>query len=410
MKHGADASLSDRFGQTPLLNASKRGHTVIIRYLIEAGAAVNDGSIHEAARELRSEAIQLLLDNGHDPDFPSVNHDGRCALAELCLHASDFTTPVSKIRQTIDVLVAGNCDLTIKSQEKPIIFHALDNPTSSTGVTKALLASGIWRLINQEYNLYTNSGTVYSPTKYIEKELALSPNDQWPELLRILRANGCKDVFYKIDGPQPPDMIGAPNGIITEERRRKTREQRLREQTEDHNIALKRERDIAEQQELLRKRAHALHIQHEQESAEQRDTATENSADLQRRLDAEAATQRQRITETQRTADLAHQRILNQLRLDTTEKEGRLQLEFQKSSVKLQQSVLDARMSAESRRVMELEAAHDRQHQRDVDVISRQERLLTMKKGVMIEENRGSNGAETASAQKVIGYNETDLD
>ncbi|OAX80957.1 hypothetical protein ACJ72_04705 [Emergomyces africanus] len=410
IQHGADVSICDSYGRTPLLYASRRGQVATMRHLLNANAGVDDGSIHEAARELHSEAVRLLIDYGHDPNFPSMAHDGRSALAELCLNApADSATSFGKLRQTIDILVTGKAELTSERGHKPLLMHALDNPTGCTNVTKALLASGLWRRINDEKNFYSQDGFVFSPTMYIAKGLQKSSKEYVPDLLHILKTNGCKDVFYKQDGPQPPDMIGAPQDILEEERRRKARERRLQEQNEEHQLALKRETEAAEQQNLLMKKTHSLRIQQDREAAENRDAATANSATLQLRLEATAAEQRQRIADQQRKADLQQQVALNQARLGTAREEGRLQIEFQKSSAAIQQGVIDGRVQSESRRLKELEAANERQYKRDTELLSRQERAMANRKAMM-EDGKGFALPAINEPQRRIGQGDLSPD
>ncbi|KAG5301587.1 ankyrin repeat protein [Histoplasma ohiense] len=386
IQHGADVSICDIYGRTPLLYASKRGQVATLRHLLSANPGVDDGSIHEAARGLHADAVKLLLDYGHDPNFPSMAHDGRSALGELCLNAAaDSATSFGKLRQTIDILVAGKAELISDRGRKPLLMHALDNPTGCTNVTKALLAGGLWRRVNDEKNLYSQDGFVFSPTMYLTKGLQNSSKEYVPDLLHILKANGCKDVFYKQEGPQPPDMVGAPQDILEEERRRKARERRLEEQEEEHQLALKREMEVAEQQNLVMKKAHTLRIQQDREVAENRDASTANSAALQLRLEATAAAQRQGIADQQRHADLQQQRALNQIRLEATKEEGRLQIEFQKTSATIQQNVFDGRVQAESRRLKELETANERQYKRDTELLSRQERAMASRKAMMAD-------------------------
>ncbi|EEP82301.1 predicted protein [Uncinocarpus reesii 1704] len=289
IQHGADASRCDKDGRSSLLYATRKNQIKSMRFLIEGGAAVDDGSLHEAARALNLDAIQLLLSYGHDPNFPSMLHDGRCAMANLCLCASDVGLPVSRIRKAIDTLVSGKADLRDQSQGKPVLLHALDNPKSCVRITTALLASGMWKIINDESNLYTADKSVYSPSMYIKKCLQKSPREHAPQLLYILQAHGCKDVYYRLSGPQPPDMVNAPPEIAAEENRRQIRAKRLQEEEEDHQIRLKQNDDIAKQQNVLMTRTHNLRIQHDRQIADEREATTERSAKHQLRLEAESA-------------------------------------------------------------------------------------------------------------------------
>lgn len=381
-----------------------------MRHLIESGAILDDGSLHEAAKALQPGAVELLLTYGHNPDFPSMQHDGRCALAELCINASVTDVPIIRVRQTIDTLIRGEANLTIHSQGKPLILLALDNRTSCVSITTALLASGLWKTINQEFNLYSVHGYVYSPTAYISKNLSDSPAEDASQLLHILKSNNCKDVFYKKEGPQPADMVGAPPEILAEEKRRKSRIQRIQEQEEDHQLSLKRERDIASQQQEITTRTHNLRLLQDREASDEREAATERSARLQFRLEAESAAQRQRFADQQRTSELEQQRALNQLRLETAERQNRLQIEHDNSILGNQRSLLDSKTTAESRRIQEFEAANQRQYERDSELLSRQERLFTERKAAM-GTNEVDNGLSAAPAeQRSLTYSGTELD
>ncbi|EGE04420.1 hypothetical protein TEQG_03622 [Trichophyton equinum CBS 127.97] len=414
IQHGAVVSVMDKHGVTPLINASKRGQLTTMHCLIDAGAMIDDGSLHEASRELQSSAVQLLLDHGHNPNFPSMLHDGRCALAELCFKAESPGTSLVKTRQTIDVLISGKADLAIQSQGKPLIYHAIDNPASCISTTTALLASKMWRLINNDFNHYTYDGYVYSPSTYVSRCLAQSPSEYAPELLRILKANGCKDVFYKCEGPQPPDMVGAPAEVIAEEKRRKNRLQRMQEQEEDHQISLQRERDAADQQHQIMARTHQLRTLHDRETADERDAAAERSNRLQLRLEAETAAQRQRFAAQQQLADQEQLRMMNQLRLEAAERQGRLQIENDKIMANTQHNLLEAKMAVESRRIKELEAANERQYHRDSDLLLRQERVLADRKAVMVASlaasGVGESGLPTPEPQRQLTYTGSELD
>jgi hypothetical protein len=72
----------------PRSNYSCMGHkihnVVDIASLIYAGTKVEDDTLYIAARSLNTEAINLLIQIGHDPSKPSIEHQGRSPLAGLC--------------------------------------------------------------------------------------------------------------------------------------------------------------------------------------------------------------------------------------------------------------------------------------------------------------------------------------
>ncbi|EAS32314.3 uncharacterized protein CIMG_03338 [Coccidioides immitis RS] len=410
--HGADVSRGDAAGKTPLFYASRRNQIDIIRHLIDAGATVDDGSLHEAAQALSPDAVQLLISYGHDPNFPSMLHDGRCALANLSLHASDARLPVSGIRKTIDALIAGKADLRAQSQGKSLLFHALDNLGACVHVTTALLASGMWKLINDSCNIFTSNNYVYSPSMYIKKNLQSSPRELGPQLLHILKAHNCRDVYYRLTSPQPPDMVNAPPEIMAEESRRQARVKRLQDQEEEHQMQLRQNEDLANQQDILMTRTHNLRIQHDRELADEREANAERFAKQQLRLDAESAAQRSRLAQQNRMLEFEHTKTLSQLRLQALEQQGRLQIANAQEVARIEQELVDKKLTTEIQRIRELEAANDRQYKRDADILCRQERLWAERKGIM-SEDRGitpGNASGTMSPVKGLTYQGAELD
>src|SRR6266536_3454405 len=102
---GAKVNVADPDGVTPLAMASRLGNADIMELLLKAGAECNDGSLHDAARGLRCDAIRVLIEYGHEPDYPSVLHDGRSALAELCLNAVLYSPEPADMEDAIVCLV-----------------------------------------------------------------------------------------------------------------------------------------------------------------------------------------------------------------------------------------------------------------------------------------------------------------
>ncbi|KAL7934265.1 hypothetical protein V8C35DRAFT_302163 [Trichoderma chlorosporum] len=246
---GADVDAMDFLGRTPMAMVTHLSGDVAIQMmasLLAAEPSKDDGSLHNAARDLNLAAVKVLMEAGHDPDFPSPLHNGRSALGEVCLHGSDAgeLTPEQerKMQKVMTFLVDSGSDLTIKLDGKSILYLCFDahDPVSTT---RALLKSGMWKNINKQFNQYADETFVYSPTMYVTKVLASL--DAHDELLSVLRASRATDVYYAKEGSQPEGAVGLPEDMEVRERIRKARTERLAEESQDFAIALARKREIA---------------------------------------------------------------------------------------------------------------------------------------------------------------------
>jgi hypothetical protein len=244
LKHGAKVSARDVYDRSALFYASRNGNTETIASILKAKPGPNDGSLQEAARELHAPAIKLLIKGGHHPDFTSTKHDGRTALAELALCCASSPSD-ERIDDTIDALSTGKVDPLKKCRGKNPLYLALENP-SPFAIVKKLLERIYWKYINDPNNLYVEDNILYSPTMYVTKGfLALSEADA-EGLLRLLRDHNAEDVYYASEGQdQPPDSVGMPEKMAEFERKKKAREEKLRQQDEDHDRALTRETEAA---------------------------------------------------------------------------------------------------------------------------------------------------------------------
>ncbi|PFH60436.1 hypothetical protein XA68_10950 [Ophiocordyceps unilateralis] len=253
--HGADGDAIDSQGRTSLCMAATAGGDVAVQLmtiLLVAEPSKDDGSLHNAARNLNLPAVRLLVQAGHDPDFPSPLHGGRSALGEVCLHGSDGGEMTAlrerAMLKVMGLLMSGNSDLTIKSNDMPFLllcFEAADPVVT----TRALLKSGMWKHVNKPFNRFTFGDYTYSPTMYITK--VMGPSSVNDQLLEVLRASRAMDMFYASEGPQPDGAVGLPEEVEAEDRARKARLSRIAMESEDFSIAMACKRQLADVEQQI---------------------------------------------------------------------------------------------------------------------------------------------------------------
>ncbi|KAH7031482.1 uncharacterized protein B0I36DRAFT_268468 [Microdochium trichocladiopsis] len=252
---GAEVDTADFVGNSPLSMASAIGGDLSIQImsnLLAAGASKNDGSLHNAARDLNLQAIQVLMEYEHDPDFPSPIHGGRSALGELCRHAAD-NGPIAGAREkamerAIEFLLKNDTDITLQIEGKTVLHLALESADPLT-TTKVLLRAGMWKHVNKPFNQYSDGTFIYSPTMYVQRVL---PDSEFKApLTTLLRNNRGTDVYYAVQGPQPDDAVGMPTHIQVEEQERRARVERHRKEAEEHLLAVQRSKELAAVQQQI---------------------------------------------------------------------------------------------------------------------------------------------------------------
>lgn len=246
---GAEADATDATGNTPLTTATRIGGDVgtsMMRSILAAEPFKNDGSLHNAARDLNLPAVEALFEAGHELDFPSSLHGGRSALAELCLnaaHAGPLTVSQEKaMEKVMTYLITHGTDLTLHSAGKSPLLLAFDS-LDPVPTTRSLLKVGMWKHLNNPFNHHTHDNHVFSPTQYLLRLRSKSPSTS--PLLSLLYANRATDSFYALTGPQPPDATNPPPDILAVERARQSRLDARAAAEEDHRLQLSRAKESA---------------------------------------------------------------------------------------------------------------------------------------------------------------------
>ncbi|KAK7705555.1 hypothetical protein SLS64_007922 [Diaporthe eres] len=283
----ARVSVKDRFGRSALFYASRVGNVLAMKALIKAKSRVNDGSLQEAARNLHSEAVQLLRKAGHSSNYPSSDkyHDGRDSLQELALMARPSQSQAGQLEDTIKALASIDKEDKIEvlrdsstSGHKNALFLALDNQDDGCWlVCKALLDVVMWKVVDKEANTYcvldpeTGVKHYLSPTMYIKMGLSYGQEKHKGALLKLLYRMRCADRFYAEYGrEQPPGVVGMPEHIAKEELKRKEQEQKLIQEDEKHKRAMMRKEHEADAQREMERLHHEEKLLHQREMEEQK--------------------------------------------------------------------------------------------------------------------------------------------
>ncbi|KAI0132448.1 hypothetical protein BJ170DRAFT_575934 [Xylariales sp. AK1849] len=308
---GAEVDVTDATGRSPLSIASAIGGDLAITMmsnLLAAGASRNDGSLHNAARELNLQALQILVEYKHDPDFPSPQHGGRSALGELCLHAAgsgEITALREKAMEKAINFLLIDSDITLHSDGKSVLLLALES-TDPLTTTKVLLRAEMWKYVNKPFNQYTDGKFTYSPTQYVAR--LLPQTDLTTELLKLLKQNRGTDVFYANSGPQPEDAVGMPSYIQQEEHARKTRLARQAKENEDLAHAIARNKELAAVQAQIWANQAELEEAHKKRSHNADLTAIQDRASLEEELFAKALAQQR----AKQSLEVSHQQALTE--------------------------------------------------------------------------------------------------
>jgi hypothetical protein len=407
---GAKVAIQDDSGMTPLALASQGGNSTMMEYLLKYGADVDDGSLHDAARELRCDAMRVLIKHGHDPDYPSERHGGRSVLSELCFKAVDNNPSFEDLEEAVRCLIANGADIKQHSLNGKTLFHyALDSSDPMT-ILKALLKV-LWKVVNEDCYLFTDGQYTYSLTKYVEKGLSIGPAVQNQEVIALLKTKLAQDRIWanSMDAAQPEDYCGAPQDVQDEVNRRQALERRKSEMRDlaQFQVGLKRYEAIEESKILQMKTDEEN--RRELEKARTYERILENKADQQLRLEGRAELERQRLLRIRQSSEITHlekirdeqvstQRAIGEAKIETDQTEHMLQIEYLGARIKAQNDGARQLLAIEESGMQDKDRISQRQHEREMS------RLKTQK--TLVEKTQSlANNLRTAGVnQRQIGY------
>ena len=265
-----NVSAKDKFYRSALFFAAGNGDVRSTKILLQCKPRGNDGSLHEAARELHPEILSLLIKAGHDVNFTSTKHEGLTALGELAMYCNGKGSD-SRIERCIELLVRAKLDPGKRRRGKTVLYMALDNPEPYP-VTSALLERLMWKYITCEANIYHEGGLYYSPTMYLKKSgFFLGSERDKMAMIQLLKDHGAEDVYYAAEGMrQPPDALGMPASIAESERRRLKHEEDIQRMQQRHEESLRHQWELAQQRFQLQEANQQRYLRHEEERFEQR--------------------------------------------------------------------------------------------------------------------------------------------
>jgi ankyrin repeat protein len=373
LQRGADASLRDKSNRSALFYASSISNVSTVQVLAPH-ALKNDGSLHEAARCLQLDVAAVLIEHGHNSNFPSRLHQGRHALSELCLNGYITTASQrSKVGKLIRLFLDNGADPTFKARnEKSVILLALDNAYSALAISEALLETEVWEDLNNERHMYRDSsGVWYSPLKYVELVPCPSRALHKQDLLDLLRDKGCEPRFYSESAVQPPGAIGIPKSVARLVDRQKEHELTLKHEQERHEHTRTLEesshRDVLrrkhEQQESdLAAQTHA-HNHHQALEQQTHESAIRRVRDAERMKRGEKVAWHNLTMEQEHDASARRQALRDREAAATASAEGRL--------IEQRKTELDHRAGVERRMLKDKEDVYERNVKRQTDVMKR---------------------------------------
>ncbi|KAH0169792.1 hypothetical protein KCU67_g2917, partial [Aureobasidium melanogenum] len=260
VKHMSSDSVSvkDKFSRSALFFAAGNGDVRSTKALLKCRPRSNDGSLHEAARQLYPEILAMLLEAGHDPNFVSTIHDGLTPLGELATNC-DASERRNDLEVCLEQLKTHKVDVLKQWRGKTALFLAMDNPVAYP-VTSALLERLMNNYIDDERNIFRSKKLNFSPTMYLKKGNFAGDEASYWDLIELLQNHGAVDRFFA-DAElevQPKGAIGLPEPLRHAESERR-----------EHERKLKRAMDVHRQKLEMTQAEHMQRLEHDGQLEEQ---------------------------------------------------------------------------------------------------------------------------------------------
>jgi hypothetical protein len=394
---GANLDYTDEQGRTALEYATEVADVTSMSILINAGCEVADDALHIAARSLNADASMLLMQKGHDPSKPSVEHQGRSPLAELLVSAPFYAQNSSsqnmekEAKKTIQALIDGGARTQTRFPNSPngrsLLLHALDS-TEPYIMTKSFLDCGQFHHINADCNLFTDDGYTYSPTMYVAKGICRSNPASQYQLIALLKQYGATDRYWRNRGEQPEDMINPPIPIQRAEARRREEMEKRKLMIENLHFKNALKESEANHKLQLQGREHAVTISQIEENRHLKLQFLHNTAQLS-----------QSVLDQKIAAELHQARTIGQIQIDLSKQHLNLNHQRNMQALSYEDGVHERRErhqdSKQRWRAHELEAGNK--------YLEAQERYVDKQSGLV--DRRIELGRETRRvADKAMGY------
>lgn len=403
--HGADTSVADIQGTSPLLLASILGDQIAIAKLLDTGVPKNDGSLHHAVCDLKVQVMEQLLADGHDANYPSPQHEGRTPLAELLCLGEASPSNQGTIEKVIQILRRHGADTRKLVARKPLICWALDNKHDPVSMVQSLLRAYLYQDVDEEFNFYNNGRFIYSPTMYVAKRQFTGVEARADELVGLLRNSGAnKDVYYCLNGPQPEDAQGLPEDVARiemlrraklamrqeeeedlERRRRKDAEERDRlrrideetyrrrkereEEDFQRQLSYRRRLELEDQRALRERNELGIILNSEAEAAKRRELRAAH--DMEVTLSARRAENEKKLLHDryealrlERANEIQHRTTLGELEVGSTKQRLLLENDHQKMAAAAAQSAMEAQHKTQQQLLSSQDHYQERSHNR----------------------------------------------